>query len=576
MNGRIILGSILAVFLIALVPATNAIQTQTVEREVSRTLVSYEQLKNMDAEALVAYIQILTNDYPELSEKFTNAVEDIENTPISPNNANHQNNFLIEKNKGPKQRDDNQTFLEKIFWKIYNYRVFRLFIPRRRDVEIDAGAVVLEDAAVDDDGVHIGGACLVHHVGVGVEDRRHGRRLVVLDQQQVGLLARGDRADGALHAERLRAAHGRHPDDVLGAEPVGRDGLVLRVGLEVVARAVGAQRGAHGREVVRAPPDAGVHRQRGRDAVLANLPGRRIPLTRALLALARDRHSASGRGDLLVALGLEGGGVHVGDLGRHEPAVVHLLDADVGRRAPHSGVGRDAQPHVASLLEGGTFGEVLGAGHVEGDLQAEHVVRTREVLRDEAIELGGIHPVPGAPEVVAVAEHETAWNLVEGLQRRLGVLRRPQRMRPVERCRDSGVDRLECAEQVARVDVLGAEDLPVLQVVEDEVLAERPVAAVAAQGGLPHVAVGVDHAGHQDAAACVDLDGALRHRQGLAHRGDGVARDQHVAVEDHAGGVDCDHDAVAEHDRPARSEVLGVRAGVGHLASSSLRISASI
>ncbi|MCX6661688.1 MAG: hypothetical protein NTY91_03980 [Euryarchaeota archaeon] len=128
MNGRIILGSILAVFLIALVPATNAIQTQTVEREVSRTLVSYEQLKNMDAEALVAYIQILTNDYPELSEKFTNAVEDIENTPISPNNANHQNNFLIEKNKGPKQRDDNQTFLEKIFWKIYNYRVFRLLV----------------------------------------------------------------------------------------------------------------------------------------------------------------------------------------------------------------------------------------------------------------------------------------------------------------------------------------------------------------------------------------------------------------------------------------------------------------
>ena len=181
------------------------------------------------------------------------------------------------------------------------------------------------------------------------------------------------------------------------------------------------------------------------------------------------------------------------------------------------------------------------------------------------IELRGVHPVPGATEVVAVAEHEAARDLAERLQRSLGVVRCPQRVRPVERRRDAGVDRLERAEQVARVDVLGAEDLPVLQVVEDEVLAERPVAAVAAQGGLPHVAVGVDHAGHQDAAARVDLDGALRHRQVLADRGDRVARDQHVAVEEHAGRVDGDHDAVAEHDRPARSEVLGVWAGVGHL-----------
>ena len=244
--------------------------------------------------------------------------------------------------------------------------------------------------------------------------------------------------------------------------------------------------------------------------------------------------------------------------------------------APHTpGVGRDAQPHVASLLEGRPLGEVLGAGHVEGDLQAEHVGRVREVLCDEAIELGGVHPIPGATEVVAVAEHETARDLGEGLQRRLGVVRRPQRVRPVERRRDARVDRLECAEQVARVDVLGAEDLPVLQVVEDEVLAERPVAAVATKGGLPHVAVGVDHAGHQDAGARVDLDGAFRHRQVLAHRGDGVAGDQHVTVEEHARRVDGDHDAVAEHDRSAWSEVLGLRVGVGHLASSSSRISAS-
>jgi len=128
MTRRIILGSIIVVFLIALVPATNAIQIQTVERELSRTLVSYEQVKNMDAEALVAFIQSLANDYPELSEEFQSAVEDIENTPISSMESNHQSNFLIEKNQKPRQSEDNQTFLEKIFWKIYNYRVFRLLV----------------------------------------------------------------------------------------------------------------------------------------------------------------------------------------------------------------------------------------------------------------------------------------------------------------------------------------------------------------------------------------------------------------------------------------------------------------
>ncbi len=125
MKRRIILGSIMAVFLVALVPATNAIEFHSVDRESTRALISYEQIKDMDTEALVAFILILSNDYPGLSEKFQNAVKDIENTPLD---ANHQRSILNEKNQEPRQRDDNQTILEKIFWKIYNYRVFRLLI----------------------------------------------------------------------------------------------------------------------------------------------------------------------------------------------------------------------------------------------------------------------------------------------------------------------------------------------------------------------------------------------------------------------------------------------------------------
>jgi hypothetical protein len=128
MKRRIIIGSIIAVFLIALVPATNAIQIHTMERELSRTLISYDLFKNMDAEELVGFIQNLASGYPQLSEEFQSAVEKIENTPASSLDATHQSNFIVEKNQGPRQRDDNQTFLEKIFWKILNYRLFRVYL----------------------------------------------------------------------------------------------------------------------------------------------------------------------------------------------------------------------------------------------------------------------------------------------------------------------------------------------------------------------------------------------------------------------------------------------------------------
>ncbi len=128
MKRRIILGSILAVFLIALVPATNAMQIQSMKQESARALISYEQLKNMDAEELVGFIQILATDYPQLSVEFQRTVEKIENTPITSIDANLHRTVLAEKSQGPRQNDSNQTLLEKIFWKILNYRVFRVYL----------------------------------------------------------------------------------------------------------------------------------------------------------------------------------------------------------------------------------------------------------------------------------------------------------------------------------------------------------------------------------------------------------------------------------------------------------------
>jgi hypothetical protein len=71
--------------------------------------------------------------------------------------------------------------------------------------------------------------------------------------------------------------------------------------------------------------------------------------------------------------------------------------------------------------------------------------------------------------------------------------------------------------------------------------------------------MGVDHAGHDDAVARVDLDGALGHGQGRADRGDPVADDQDVAAGQHLlGVVHGEHGAAPEHHRPAGVEALRI------------------
>jgi len=123
MKGKIVLGSILAVFIIALMPATTAIELQTIEP--SDPSITYEQLRQMNPSELQAYLEGLTSDYPEISQYFHTAVHDLEKSLI---NTEQKKNDNLEKIQKPKQNDENQTLLEKIFWKIYNYRVIRLLI----------------------------------------------------------------------------------------------------------------------------------------------------------------------------------------------------------------------------------------------------------------------------------------------------------------------------------------------------------------------------------------------------------------------------------------------------------------
>ena len=125
-------------------------------------------------------------------------------------------------------------------------------------------------------------------------------------------------------------------------------------------------------------------------------------------------------------------------------------------------------------------------------------------------------PLPRAGLDVAVGEHEPAGHRLQRVDGRLGVVDGLQAVRPVDGGGDAGLERLPGGQQVAGVDVLGPERLAVLEVVPDEVLGQRPVGAVAAHRGLPHVPVGVDHARHHDAAGRVDLPRALGHVEGRA------------------------------------------------------------
>ena len=125
MKRRIFIGSIFVVFFIALVPVTNAIQIKTVHDRVTQNIMSFQQFKNMDTQELIVFLQILAHDYPEILKTFIQTANEIQHRSDS---ENHQSSSVIEKKQGPQQNDDNQTFLETIFWKIFNYRLFRVYL----------------------------------------------------------------------------------------------------------------------------------------------------------------------------------------------------------------------------------------------------------------------------------------------------------------------------------------------------------------------------------------------------------------------------------------------------------------
>ena len=229
-------------------------------------------------------------------------------------------------------------------------------------------------------------------------------------------------------------------------------------------------------------------------------------------------------------------------------------DAVVVRGAPDPGVGRHRHTQLAGHLVGDLLRERRVAGDVEGHLEAEHVVGGVDVPPREAAELGRGGPLPRSLLDVPVGEHPASRNRAQRVDRGVGVVRGLQPVRPVDAGGHAGVERLPRCEHVPGVHVLRPEVLAGLQVVPDEVLGDRPVRAVAAHHGLPHVPVGVDHAGQHDAVPCVDLHSAVRHCEVRSDLGDPIADDEYVGRWQHSmRTVHRQHRAAAQHHRgPAR------------------------
>jgi hypothetical protein len=110
------------------VPATNAIEIHAIEKNSTASSFSYPQLQSMDTTAIVQFIQSLAHDYPWLADVFEQQVIEIEKTPLSSATTQQQGTTVHRTYQGIQLTSDNQTLLEKIYWKVLNYRVFRLYL----------------------------------------------------------------------------------------------------------------------------------------------------------------------------------------------------------------------------------------------------------------------------------------------------------------------------------------------------------------------------------------------------------------------------------------------------------------
>ena len=114
MNKKIIVGSVWVVFMLMLLPSTTAIQVNTGLNGITK-LTDFKDIQNMNMDEMIDFIMELAEGNPEIQDEIIRQVEEIEDEDILQKELDEL-------------ADSNQSFIEKIWFRVFNYRLFRLFI----------------------------------------------------------------------------------------------------------------------------------------------------------------------------------------------------------------------------------------------------------------------------------------------------------------------------------------------------------------------------------------------------------------------------------------------------------------
>src|SRR5579884_278122 len=148
-------------------------------------------------------------------------------------------------------------------------------------------------------------------------------------------------------------------------------------------------------------------------------------------------------------------------------------------------------------------------------------------------ELRCLCPLPGGAEQVAVSQDKATWNCLKCIHCSICICNGLQAMRPVHGRRDSCIDGLNGGKEIPGKDVLGPEDLAPVQIIELEIVCERPVSPKSAQGRLPHMAVCVNHTRHENTIACIDLYCIIRSSELVPDSCNAIGDNEDIAALDH-------------------------------------------
>src|SRR5205814_1873866 len=103
---------------------------------------------------------------------------------------------------------------------------------------------------------------------------------------------------------------------------------------------------------------------------------------------------------------------------------------------------------------------------------------------------------------------------------------------------------------VSGINILSSENLAPVYVVEHEIVCEGPIGTKPTESCLPHVAVCINHARHENTARSVDLHRALWYDKLPTNLSDMIVNDKNIAALDHSKrGINGQHGGVTKYHR---------------------------